>query len=317
MHVFSALDAVALNHPQAVTIGVFDGVHRGHHYLLQQTAEVAAGLGAEVTVLTFWPPPILVLRPEKAATFLTLPEEKEAVLRQLGIIAHEIVLPFTPALAQWSPDAFLAALQARMPLSAIVEGDDFTLGHNRAGTIEWLQAYGKTHGIVVEQVARRATAGQPISSTRIRGFIAEGALPEAVALLGRPYRVQGEVVHGDGRGRGLGFPTANLKLDPLKLIPANGIYAVRAWDVATPAIVWQGAANVGVRPTFGGEERRVEVFLMDVDLDLYGATLCVEWVQRLREERAFATVPALIAQMTEDVRQARHLLQVQETGDQL
>ena len=314
MHVFSSLDAVALTHPQAVTIGVFDGVHRGHHYLIQRTVETAARLGAEVTLVTFWPPPLVVLQPDIPPNVLMLPGEKEAVLAQLGTIAHVIVLPFTPELAQWSPDAFMASLQQHMPIAALVEGDDFTLGHKRAGTVEWLHAYGRTHDIVIERVARRETAGQPISSTRIRQMVTDGDVADAAALLGRPYFLQGEVAHGDGRGRTLGFPTANLQIAPIKLIPANGIYAVRAWDTRTPHIVWDGAANIGTRPTFDGTERRVEVFLLDIDLDLYGATLCVEMVQRLREERRFADSEALIAQMTLDVSVARRILSDQETG---
>lgn len=308
MHVFSSLEAVALTRPQAITIGVFDGVHRGHQYLIQRTVEAAARLGAEVTLITFWPPPVMVLQPALAAQVLMLPEEKAAVLARLGTIQQMIVLPFTTEMAQWSPDRFMATLRQHLPIVALVEGDDFTLGHKRAGTVEWLQGYGAAHGIIIDHVARRATDGQPISSTRIRQLLVAGEMREAAALLGRPYQVRGEVVHGDGRGRTLGFPTANLQIDAAKLIPANGIYAVRAWNGRTPQRVWGGAANIGLRPTFGGTERRVEVFLFDIDLDLYGETLCVELIQRLRDERAFADSAALIAQMTLDVRLARQIL---------
>ena len=314
MHVFSSLDAVALTHPQAVTIGVFDGVHRGHQYLIQQTVETAARLGAEVTLVTFWPPPIVVLQPDIPPNVLMLPSEKEAALAQMGTIAQVIVLPFTPELAQWSPDTFMAALREHMPIAALVEGDDFTLGHQRAGNGAWFHAYGHTHTIAIERVPRRETAGEPISSTRIRRMVTGGDVADAATLLGRPYFLQGEVVHGDGRGRTLGFPTANLQIAPIKLIPANGIYAVRAWDARTPHIVWGGAANIGTRPTFGGTERRFEVFLLDIDLDIYGVTLCVEMVQRLREERMFADSESLIAQMSQDVDVARRILGDQETG---
>jgi riboflavin kinase / FMN adenylyltransferase len=175
-------------------------------------------------------------------------------------------------------------------------------------------AYGSTHGITVQHITRREAEGQPISSTRIRTLIADGEVGAARALLGHPYHVRGEVVHGDARGRELGYPTANLAIDPLKLIPANGIYAVRAWDAADPATVWQGAASIGVRPVFGGGTRLVEVYLFDVTLDLYGKTLCVDIIERLREERTFPSVADLVTQMGADVEAARRILG-QETGD--
>jgi riboflavin kinase / FMN adenylyltransferase len=314
MQSFAGLDGLALTHPQAVSVGVFDGVHAGHRYLLGRTAQVAARLGAEVTVVTFWPPPVAVIRPEQPVQCLMLPQEKIAALAALGEIAQVVVLPFTSEMAQWSPEQFMQALRAHMPLAAMVEGDDFSLGHDRAGTMDWLAAYGAAHGIQVERVMRREDEGAPISSTRIRQLIAAGDVAGAAELLGRPYFLQGEVVHGDHRGRELGYPTANMQIDPLKLIPANGIYAVRAWDAATPERVWQGAASIGVRPTFNGTDRRVEVYLLDVNLDLYGQTLCVEMIAWLREERAFAGTAALIAQMAEDVSTARRILDGQEMG---
>jgi riboflavin kinase/FMN adenylyltransferase len=314
MQVFASLDEVSLTQPQAVSVGVFDGVHRGHQFVLARTAEVAARLGAEVTVVTFWPLPIAVLRPQTLIQCLSLPGEKADVLARLGTVAHTIILPFTPEVAHWAPETFMAALAARLPLAALVEGDDFSLGHKRAGTLDWLTTYGQAHGFLVEGVARRAEGGTPISSTRIRAMLAEGNVAEAAELLGRPYRLQGMVVHGEARGRELGYPTANMQLDPLKLIPANGIYAVRAWDMATPGVVWHGAASIGTRPTFGGTERRVEVFLLDASPDLYGHTLAVDVIAWLREERAFSSREALIAQMADDVRVARRILHGPETG---
>lgn len=314
MQVFASLDEVALTQPQAVSVGVFDGVHRGHQFVLASTAEMAARLGAQVTVVTFWPLPIAVLRPHTPIHCLSLPAEKLDLLAHLGIIDNTVILPFTPEMAQWAPETFMAALAAHMPLAALVEGDDFSLGHNRAGTLEWLAHYGQTHGIQVEGVLRRTEGNVPISSTRIRSDLAEGRVAEAAELLGRPYRLHGVVVHGEARGRELGFPTANMQIDPLKLIPANGIYAVRAWDAATPEIVWNGAASIGTRPTFGGTERRVEVYLLDVSPDLYGTILAIEFIAWLRDERAFSSREALIAQMAEDVRDARRILHGPETG---
>jgi riboflavin kinase/FMN adenylyltransferase len=317
MHVFTTLDEVALHRPQAITVGTFDGVHRGHQYLIQRTAQVAARLGAEVTVVTFWPPPVAVVRPGTPIQCLTLPAEKHAALAALGSVAQVIVLPFTPETALWPPERFMAALADHMPLAALVEGDDFSLGHNRAGTMAWLADYGQAHGFVVECVARQAAGIAPISSTRIRALLAAGDVAGAADLLGRPYQLSGTVVRGDARGRDLGYPTANLQLDPLKLIPGNGIYAVRAWETGTPDVVWMGAASIGTRPTFGGTDRRVEVYLLDVHPELYGATLMVEMIAWLRAERAFPSSEALIAQMADDVSAARRVLQGQEMGAEL
>ncbi len=314
MQSFAGLDGLALTRPQAVSVGVFDGVHAGHRFLLARTAQVAERLGAAVTVVTFWPPPVAVIHPEQPVRCLMLPDEKIAAFAALGNVANVVTLPFSSEMAQWPPERFMAELQARMPLVALVEGDDFSLGHNRAGTMDWLAAYGATHGFHVERVMRRQDAGMPISSTRIRRLLDQGNVAGASELLGRPYFLRGEVVHGDHRGRELGFPTANMAIDPLKLIPANGIYAVRAWDAATPHLIWQGAASIGVRPTFNGTDRRVEVHLLDVNPDLYGHVLCVEMIAWLREERAFAGTAALVAQMTEDVTAARRILDGQETG---
>lgn len=317
MHVFTTLDEVALHRPQALTVGAFDGVHRGHQYLIQRTAEVAAQLDAAVTVVTFWPPPVAVVRPGTPIQCLTLPAEKYAALAALGSVAQVIVLPFTPALALWPPEQFMTALADHLPIAALVEGDDFSLGHNRAGTLTWLADYGQAHGFVVEGVARRATAGTPISSTRIRALLAAGDVAGAAELLGRPYQLSGEVVRGDARGRELGYPTANVQPDPLKLVPGNGIYAVRAWAATAPQQVWWGAASIGTRPTFAGTDRRVEVYVLDGHPDLYGVTLTVEMVAWLREERTFSSSEALIAQMADDVSAARRVLQGQETGAEL
>ena len=164
MHVFTTLDEVALRRPQAITVGAFDGVHRGHHYLIQRTAEGAARLDAEVTVVTFWPPPVAVVRPGTPIQCLTLPAEKNAVLAALGSVGQVIVLPFTPAMALWPPEQFMATLAEHMQIAALVEGDDFSLGHNRAGTMAWLTDYGQAHGFLVERVARQISWAGPIAS---------------------------------------------------------------------------------------------------------------------------------------------------------
>lgn len=311
MRVFSSLDTVALDRSQAVTIGSFDGVHRGHRYLLEQTAAQAKSMGAEVTVVTFWPPPITVLDPSKTVSCLMVNEEKLAALAATGLVDQVIVLPFTHTLAALNASDFITQLRAHMPLVALVEGDDFKLGHNREGTMDWLSAYGAPHGIVVRRIVRRVDGDRPISSTRIRGALEAGDVVTARELLGHPYAMAGEVIHGDARGRELGYPTANMRIDVNKLIPAHGIYAVWGWRASSPQTVWKGAASIGVRPVFNGVERRVEVFFLDMSEILYGETLCIEFVQQLREESNFPTVAALVTQMGHDVAQVRTILERQ------
>jgi riboflavin kinase/FMN adenylyltransferase len=314
MQVFTSLESFSTSQPQIVTIGVFDGVHRGHQHLIAHAAAVAARRGAQVTAIAFWPPPIAVLRPDQPLRALTLRDEKIAALADLGLIDHLIVLPFTPELAALSADAFLHALRARMPLVALVEGDDFTLGHDRQGTIAWLTARGETLGFSVEVVSKREIGGAPVSSTRIRQLVAAGDVDDALLMLGRPYHLAGVVVRGDARGKSLGFPTANLAIDPAKLLPGNGVYAVRARLDGTSSALWAGVASMGVRPVFQGTDRRFEVHLLDVSSDLYGVTLHVAMIGWLREERQFESVEALIAQMSRDVRDARARLAADTEG---
>jgi len=315
MAIFTSLDEIRLDRPQVVTIGVFDGVHRGHQYLLARAAEVAVRTDAEVMAVTFWPPPLAVLAPTTSVRCLMTLEEKVAALQLLPIVHNVVILPFTHEFAALSAATFVDQLQQSLPLVAFVEGEDFTLGHNREGTVSWLQQYGNEHHFQVESVVRMDEEATPISSTRIRKLLDAGDVQNAQHLLSRPYMLAGTVVHGDARGRTLGYPTANLATHPLKLIPANGIYAVHAWRETTPEIVWQGAASIGTRPVFQGIDRRVEVYLFDVDLDLYDENLVCTFEKYVRPEMPFATVEALIQQMGNDVAQIRQFLSVaQEMG---
>ncbi len=313
MALFASPTTIAVERPQVISIGVFDGVHRGHQYLLGQAVMVAARHNAEVLVITFWPPPILILRPETPPMCLMTHAEKTATLSALPGIAHLLTVPFTEEFSRLTAEQFMHTLQARMRVVAFVEGDDFTFGYQRQGTINWLQDYGANHDIEILPVQRRTIDDAPISSTRIRRLVEVGAVDAASVFLGRPYLVGGVVIHGDGRGRLLGYPTANLRIDPLKLLPANGVYAVRAWLAASPAVIWQGVASIGVRPTFDGKDRRVEVFLLDMFGDLYDQELHVAFVQRLRDELRFDSVDALVTQMGADVQLARKILDT-ETG---
>lgn len=314
--------------PAAVTIGTFDGVHRGHRAVLARTAERAHSLGIAALGVTFWPHPLAVLRPDDAPLLLMALEDRLALLGSLNLLDRVVVLPFTEALALERPEAFLDRLQGFCALRVLIEGADFAVGNQRAGDMDFLERAGAQRGFSVERVPDEHEAGDSgdsgarISSTRIRSLVQAGSISEATRLLGRPYTLRGEVVPGDKRGRLLGFPTANLRIDARVVLPARGVYAVRAYlpgEVSEASATGNGGTpqvpghlavcNIGVRPTFGGEPRiLVEVHLLDASLDLYGLPLVIEFVQRLRDERRFEGVDALKAQIAVDAAQARSAL---------
>lgn len=289
-----------------VTIGVFDGVHLGHQALVRQVLRRAEAMGAQAVCVTFSPHPEDVLRPESGIVHLAPLDERTAFLSALGV-SEVVVFEFTRELSQLSPEEFIDLLLARFRLRELWIGTDFALGRNRSGGPETLAAIGRQHGFTVHQFPPVEIEGETISSSRIRNALAEGHVDEAARLLGRPYRISGKVVVGDRRGRTLGYPTANLSLTERLAVPADGIYAVWA-RVAGEDVSRPGAASIGVRPTFGGGRRQIEVFLIDYDGDLYGRELIVDFVARLRGEEMFDSAEALIAQMNEDVRAARAVL---------
>jgi riboflavin kinase/FMN adenylyltransferase len=308
MRIVSQLADVAVREPVVLTIGAFDGVHRGHQALVRRATERAAQEGARAALVTFWPHPLAVLRPEEAPKLLTTRDEKMERLRALGGLDVVLEMPFTPQLAQLTPEAFLAALRDRLEIRGVVEGPNFAFGRDRAGDVAWLRRAGEAAGFAVETLEVEA-GGQRVGSGRIRALVAAGQVEDATELLGHSYIVAGTVIEGDKRGRLLGFPTANLRVDPVKLLPANGVYAVRARLPGEERTLRMGVANVGVRPTFGeGSPPLVEVHLLDESPDLYGQWLEAEFVARLREERRFSGVDALRAQIHADAERARTLL---------
>ncbi len=294
--------------PAVLSIGFFDGVHLGHQRLIERAEVLAAEQGAVAVVVTFWPHPSAILRPEAAPALLTTLAEKLRLLGELGRLDATVVLPFDEALSRQSPEAFLDVIGAFCRPLALVEGPDFAMGHKRAGDLAFLRAAGERRGFAVEVYEERA-GGERVSSSRIRALLREGTVEEATRLLGRPYSLEGEVVEGDRRGRQLGFPTANLRLDARKLLPRSGVYAVRVRLPGEMRATHPAVCNIGVRPTFSGEPRLiVEVHLLDVAMDLYGLELAVELVARLRDERRFAGVEELKAQIGADADHARSLL---------
>ena len=292
--------------PRAViTIGVFDGVHLGHQMLIRRVVERAAELGVEAGCVTFHPHPEDVLRPESDIPHLGALEDRLEAIRELGISLVEVI-PFTWVLARETPEQFVDRLLTRFILRELWVGSDFALGRGRSGTPDRLARIGMVRGFRVFTVPPVEWGGEVVSSSRIRALLAEGRVEEAAELLGRPYRLRGRVVPGDGRGRHLGFATANLAVDERLCVPGNGVYAV--WAVLDGEQPRPAVANVGLRPTFDGSTRSIEVHLLDFADDLYGRLLAVDFVARLRGERRFGSVDALVEQIRQDITSARLLL---------
>lgn len=288
----------------AVSIGVFDGVHRGHQAVLADVAERAEDAGIEQVALTFDVHPRSVVSPAHAPRMLTTVAQRIEIFESLGI-DHVGVLPFEE-IRTTSPEGFVSkvlvgAFNARL----VAVGTDFRYGAQRAGDIDTLRRAGIGYGFEVDSVELLEEDGGPISSTTIRTLLGEGQIVEANELLGRTYELRGEVIEGDKRGRTIGFPTANVTFDERTALPANGVYAVRA---GVAGIVYDAVTNVGVRPTFGGGTVVVETHLLDQDLDLYGRELRVWFVERLRDEMRFDGVEALVTQIGHDVESARRIL---------
>ena len=290
--------------PAAITVGNFDGVHRGHQHVLARTRELANGL--PVIAVTFVPHPLAVVRPEHAPTRLTTIERRVELLRAAG--ADEVrILNFTADMAAWSPQEFVDRVLVEQLCAALVAvGDNFRFGAKASGDTSFLREAGERAGFAVDGLALDGGA-VPYSSTLVRTLVAEGRLREAAEVLGRPHEVSGVVTKGDRRGRELGFPTANVPVDEAYAVPPDGVYAgwlVRAGGERLPA-----AISVGTNPTFDGVERRVESYVLDrTDLELYGEAIRVELVERLRGMVKYEGVEPLIAQMDQDVTNTRALL---------
>ena len=305
--------------PSAVTIGNFDGVHRGHQAVLARLVATAHDRGLAAVAITFHPHPLAVLQPDRAPAALTTLDHRLDLLESCGLDAV-LVMEFTRELASWSPQRFVdevlvAALDARL----VVVGHDMRFGHRNAGDVATLRELGEHRGFAVDLVEDLGSpddghpSGRRWSSTWVRELVAAGDVVTAGEVLGRPHRVTGTVVHGDHRGRELGYPTANLSQDSVGLVPADGVYAGWLVRIARPEgdpdHRLPAAVSVGTNPTFDGHERRVEAYVLDRDdLDLYGEPVAVELVRRLRPTLRFDGIEPLVVQMRADVEECRSVL---------
>jgi riboflavin kinase/FMN adenylyltransferase len=292
----------------ALTIGVFDGVHRGHQMLIRRMQSEAAERGLTGGVITFHPSPVTVLRPDVPFVYLDSLERRVQQLNDLHV-AFVSVLEFTRELSQVTAEDFVTMLVEETRMRLLVVGEDFALGKGREGTVARLTELGAAHGFEVVGVPL-LTGGESdsvtpptspaVSSTRIRRALAAGEMEEVAELLTRPFSLSGPVLHGEERGRTIGFPTANLGVSVNRALPPNGVYVTRA--ILEDGRTFEAATNIGTNPTFvDGDERHVEAYLLDFEGDLYGQWVTIELLHRLRDELRYEGVDALVAQIRRDV----------------
>lgn len=297
--------------PRAVvTIGNFDGVHKGHLALFSLVRKKADELNGTTVAITFDPHPLIVLRPERRPPLITLREQKVELIEKSGLLDALVMIPFDREFAAIPAKTFIDLLLARVGMKAIIVGPDYAFGRNREGNIALLKELGKEHGfeVMVPDWVLPDNAKDRISSTAIRKTVAEGKVEEVVPMLGRFYQVRGMVEHGRKRGGDLlGFPTANIRLMD-ELCPATGVYAV---TVEGPMGFHLGVANIGYSPTFDDKIFTAEVHLLDFKGDLYGKKIRVNFIKRLREEKKFSGIEALSAQIRKDIEEARQIFENQ------
>jgi riboflavin kinase/FMN adenylyltransferase len=309
MRVYHSLEEVieVPEHGRVVAIGVFDGVHRGHQRILAQAVEEARSLGALAAAVTFYPHPEAVLRPHAAPHMLTSLRRKAELLEALGM-AELIVVRFDRDFAHLSPESFCRAILSRhLDARVVFVGDNFRFGHLGAGSADDLAIYGATHGFRVRPVPLVEDSGEVISSTRIRELLRKGHVAEATRLLGRPHRIEGEVVSGRGRGgKLLEAPTANLTPPRDMALPGLGVYVTRS--IVNGRDVYPSVTSIGTNPTFESDHKvRIETLLLDFGADLYGAHLAVDFLERIRGQKTYAEPAALAEQIKKDVAVARRI----------
>ncbi|MEI7644684.1 MAG: bifunctional riboflavin kinase/FAD synthetase [Chloroflexales bacterium] len=304
MEIVRSLAPGIAQRPVVLTMGKFDGLHLGHRQLIGTALSRAHELGFLSAVLTWEPHPNVVLRPDQPPQLLTSLEEKIELIAALGPDVL-IVAPFTEATKATGAESYMAQICAALPLRELWVGEGFAMGRGRAGDVPSLMVIGRELGFAVGAVAKVLVGDQPVSASRVRALLTAGDVTRAAVMLDRPFGLRGVVVEGDKRGQKIGFPTANMQIRPNHVLPADGVYACR---VHLDGISLPTVTNVGVRPTFDGLRRTVEAHLLDWSGDLYGQSLLVEFLQRLRGEQKFSGIAALVAQIRSDANAARDLL---------
>ena len=315
MQRWRGLDAVPTGWGRCVvTIGVFDGVHRGHQDIIGKAVELAHERGEPSVLITFVPHPSEVVRPGTHPPVLTTIVRRAELVERLGVDVF-CALPFTLDFSRMHPDEFAhLVLVESLHASGVIVGENFRFGHKAAGDVSLLQRLGATFGFTAAGIPLLRDGDTPLSATYVRSCVQAGDIDAAAAALGRPHRVDGLVERGDERGRELGFPTANLRTDAWAAVPADGVYAGRVvrldeWGrTADGPPLGLAAISVGTNPTFDVRQRRVEAYVLDFSGDLYGDSIGVEFVHRLRGMERFDSVDALVTQMHQDVARTRELL---------
>lgn len=287
-----------------VTMGNFDGIHRGHQEIFRTLREEAEAHRGTALVITFYPHPLKVLHPDHAPRLITNLKERVELMATCGI-ERVLCLPFTEEFSGWDAERFIREILVRkIGVGKVLVGEDFRFGKDRQGDIAFLQARGKPFGYTVRKIKPIQVDGVEVSSTRIRQLIQDGRIRDSAALLGRPYSISGTVVTGEKRGRALGFPTANLATES-ELLPPDGVYAVR---VALGEEKRPGVASLGVKPTFSGKQFSIEAHIFDFDQDIYGRSMRMEFIEWIREEKSFPDARALTEQISRDAQEARQIL---------
>jgi riboflavin kinase/FMN adenylyltransferase len=311
MNVYTSVEGILpkLDRP-VVTLGNFDGVHQGHQSVIRQVLDRSRQSGRPALLVTFHPHPLKVIRPESAPPLLLSHDDKMARIGALGV-EHSLVIPFTPAFASLSAESFVRDILHRgLGASAVYVGSNFNFGRGREGNVELLRRLGRELGFEMPDVPDLLVLGSPVSSSRVRRAIRSGEVELARELLGRPFSVRGHVVHGDARGTGLGYPTANLKTDA-EIVPGDGVYVTRA---ELDGRERDALTNVGTRPTFQGASFAIETHFLDPTEQIYGLPLEVRFLVRLRPEVRFESAEQLRRQISEDVGKARRFFEELSKG---
>jgi riboflavin kinase/FMN adenylyltransferase len=285
-----------------IALGTFDGVHRGHQQVIGAAVERAREIGGTSIVFTFSNHPLSVVAPERCPVRLMSNEEKQTVMQSLGVDVL-VNIPFTKEVLEIGAEDFIRMLIEAYAPKFVVVGPNYTFGYKNQGNSELLKEFGKKYGFEVKIHEAVCDTDDLISSTLIRGYINDGNVEKTADLLGRDFRLTSTVVHGDERGRTIGFPTANLDLPPEAAVPNNGVYAVRA--ITADGKVHSAVANIGTNPTFDGIYRHIEVHILDFAADIYGQELTIEFLAKLRNEQKFSGIEALVNQLHQDVETAK------------